>query len=103
MGGPPAWDTKLVKPEVAVKNAPSHLGGGGLSGRGGKSRRCVRNSRVKKPTIPATTLPSSRLNKRAPISVLTRPKGNRNFRSLRSKSMRKAGMRSDERHVGKRV
>src|SRR3546814_6791148 len=63
MGGPPAWATKLVKPEVAVNNAPSHLGGGGLSGRGGKSRRCARNSRVKKPTIPATTLPSSRLNR----------------------------------------
>jgi len=38
-GGPPACDTKLVNPEVIVSSAPSHVGGWGLSGRGGNSKR----------------------------------------------------------------
>ena len=94
IGGPPACATKLVKPEATVRMAPSQRGGGALSACGGNSRRCARNSKVKPPTMPATTCAARILNSSAPISVPSRPKGSRNFSSFLSKSLRSAAMPS---------
>ena len=100
-----AYNTKLVKPDVTVSSTPAQRGGGGLSGRGGNTRRCARNSSVKMPTMPATRCASSERNSNVPMTTPTRPQGSRNFSSCRSTFLRKAAMpsRSITRSTGIRM
>ena len=56
------------------------------SARGGKTRRCARNSNVNAPTTPATVLADNTPNSTVPISVPSSPAGSNSRNSTRSRS-----------------
>jgi hypothetical protein len=92
IGGPPAWAIKLVKPEVVASKAPSQRGGVALPGLGMKARRWAKNKRVKAPTIAETACACNSLNRTAPTTIPSTPKGTIWRNSALSKSLRNAAM-----------
>ena len=86
IGGPPAWATKLVKPDTMPSTNPRGFEWRGTSPRGGNSRRCARNSSVSAPTTPATACRGISPNSSVPTTVPSRPAGSSRRSSAGSRS-----------------
>ncbi len=76
---------KLVKPDVAVRMAPSHLGGGGLSGLGGKTRRCAKKQQREHAHDAGHRMRRQRLEQQRADDDAHQPAGNQKLQKLEVK------------------